>query len=154
MGPAPHPSRWGWFHTGSVGNDVGPAPHPSLNRFFFEKRNGLEIQRKSLSLAVAGCLVVLVGSADIVSSRSVEERTGASTPLSRFWLYSHSFAPYCFSRKTVGRMCNYNNQSKRPSEVDAAGLSIYHPTKSYTRTNYITAKLTTTARPQRLSLGF
>ena len=70
------------------GDDVGPAPHPSLNHFFLEKRNGLEIQRKSLSLAVAVCLVVLVGSADIVSSRAVEERTEASTPLGRFWLYS------------------------------------------------------------------
>ena len=31
-------------------------------------------------------------------------------------------------------MCNYNNQSKRPSEVDAADISIYHPTKLYTST--------------------
>ena len=86
------------------GDDVGPAPHPSLNHFFLEKRNGLEIQRKSLSLAVAGCLVVLVGSTDIVFSQAVEERLGSSTPLGRFWLYSHSFAPYCFYRKTVGRI--------------------------------------------------
>ena len=35
------------------GDDVGPAPHPSLNHFFLGKRNGLEIQRKSLGLAVA-----------------------------------------------------------------------------------------------------
>ena len=48
------------------GDDVGPAPHPSLNHFFLEKRNGLEIQRKSLSLAVAVCLVVLFGGAGIV----------------------------------------------------------------------------------------
>ena len=51
-------------------------------------------------------------------------------------------------------MCNYNNQSKRPSEVVAAGLSIHHPTKLYTCTNYITSKLTATTKPNRLSLGF
>ena len=52
-----HPAACSYFHTGSVGRrDVGPAPHPSLNHFFLEKRNGLEIQRKSLSLAVAACL--------------------------------------------------------------------------------------------------
>ena len=78
--------------------------------------------------------MVLFGGAGIVSSRAVEERTGSSTPLSRFWLYSHSFAPYCFHRKTVGRKCNYIYQSKRPSEVDAPGLSIHHPTKIYTST--------------------
>ena len=53
---------------------MGPAPHPSLNHFFLEKRNGLEIQRKSLSLAVAVCLVVWFGNAGIVSSRAIEER--------------------------------------------------------------------------------
>ena len=36
--------------------------------------------------------------------------------------------------KTVGRIFYDYNQSKRPSEVDATGLSIYHPTKLYTCT--------------------
>ena len=53
-----HPTAGCVARIWNVGNDVGPAPHPSLNHFFLEKRNGLEIQRKSLSLAVAGCLVV------------------------------------------------------------------------------------------------
>ena len=58
---------------------MGPAPHPSLNHFFFVKRNGLEIQRKSLSLAVAVGLVGLVGSAGIVLvGRS---RKGSAAPL-------------------------------------------------------------------------
>ena len=80
---------------GMWGTMWGAAPRPSLTHFFFSKRNGSEPQRKSFSLAVAVVLVVLFGSTGIVSSRAVEERLGASTPLSRFWLCSHSFAPSC-----------------------------------------------------------
>ena len=96
MGPAPHPSRWGWFHTGSVGNDVGPAPHPSLNHFFLEKRNGLEIQRKSLSLAVAVCLVGFVGGAGIILVGQSRKGSAAPLRLAAFGSDIVSFAPYCF----------------------------------------------------------
>ena len=85
-----------------------------------------------------------------------QSRKGPAAPLrlAAFGSVVVKFAPYCFLLRTVGRIFNDYYQSKRLSGVDAPDISIHHPTKLYTSTNYITAKLTTTARPQRLSLGF
>ena len=112
----------------------GASPTPQSKPFLFRKKKRFRDPKKKFESGSCGLPGVFGVGAGIVSSRAVEERLGSSTPLSRFWLCSHSFAPYCFLFRTVGRIFNDYYQSKRPSEVDAPDISIYHPTKLYTST--------------------